>query len=200
MDNNNGWKTPDGAPEDNQGTYTFPDGRAVKLNTLGEALLVGLQSDHGKPEAPTREVPFAGGVVRHIKRGDDEPFPSKEDVEAIKDEKKRAEEEAYRAYRLELQRWNNEKGLLFARTIFLLGVQDNPTAEEEAIWKSIGWKDPFDIKYNWLAYLCRDVQTWADFIEAIMSYSMPTEEGLAEMGELFRDSVAGEQPQALAVD
>jgi hypothetical protein len=181
-------------------TFTFPGGRVVNLNGLGEAVLTGLGSEHGRPDPPTREVELIGGAIRHFPRSDDEPFLSEEEVEAIKNPKKREEEKIYRQYRLDLQRWNTEKGHLFARTIFILGVEDFPTAEEELIWRAIGFKDPYDIKYMWLALLCKGVDTWTSFIEAIMSLSMPTDEGVAEMQELFRDGVAGQPPQAVGID
>ncbi len=179
------------------GTYTFSGGRTVHLNRLGEVVLTGLLSDVGKPNAPTREITMAGGAQKMIDRRDDEPFLSAEQVEAIDDPQRRAEEEAYRTYRLDLQQWNMRKGLLFARTVFLLGVKDGPTAQESEIWLAIGYTDPYDLKYMWLAQICAELDEWNNFIEAVLSFSMPTEDGLAEMKEIFRGSVEGQPPQAL---
>lgn len=180
-----------------QATFTFPNGRSVKLQPLGEVILTGLLSDVGKPQAPTREITMAGGAKQNLTRKDDEPFLSEEEVDAIKNPQRREEERAYRQYRLALQEWNMRKGLIFARTLFLLGVEDGPTADESEIWLAVGFTDPYDIKYMWLALQCRDMDVWNNFIEAMLSYSMPTEEGMAEMKELFRSGVAGESPPSV---
>jgi hypothetical protein len=177
--------------------YTFSNGRVVTLVKLGEAILTGLLSDAGKPEAPTREIIMAGNARKNLVRGDKEKVLSPEEIEDIKDPVKRAEEQAYRDYRTALREWETRKGLLFARTIFLLGVDDGPTADESAIWLAIGYSDPYDLKYMWLAHLCAEVEEWNRFIEAVLSFSMPTEEGIEEMKELFRGSVEGQPPQAV---
>lgn len=181
------------------GTFTFPNGRTVKLQMLGEVILTGLLSDVGKPKAPTREIPMAGGAKQKLARGENEPFLTEEQVEAIDNPTRREEERAYRQYRLDLQEWNMRKGLIFARTLFLLGVEDGPTADESEIWLAIGFSDPYDIKYMWLAHQCRDMDVWNDFIETMLSFSMPTEDGLAEMKEMFRGGVEGTPPTPMGV-
>lgn len=178
-------------------SFTFSDGTVVTLSTLGEAVLIGLMSEVGKPEPPERVVEMAGGGVKRVPRGSDEPLPAEAEIEAIDDPTKRKEAQAYRAWRLALAEWEQQRSLRFARTLFLLGVRDWPPIEAMELWRAIGWTDKHDIKYNWLAYLCREEGEWTRFIETVISLSMPDEEGIDEMQEIFRGTVAGQQPQAL---
>lgn len=169
--------------------YTFDKGTAVRLNKLNEAVYVSLMSDHGKPKPPMRAVEYLGGAIVDEPRGDDEPVLTDEAIDALDDPAQQEAERAYAAYRQELQRWTARRGWQFWSTLFIFGVADTPPADVVQMFQWMGFTHPLEIKYQWLASLLSDGET-DRFIEAVISHTVPTEEGLAEAKERFPGPVA----------
>ena len=175
------------APE---ATYTFSDGTTVRLNGIPPLMFIGAQSTVGRPEAPKRTVKMAGGGVQEVARRDDEPVLEEDEIARLKDEQQRADEQAYREYRIALQQWETNAEYRIARLLFLIGVKDGPPAEEVALMQAIGFTDAYDIKYNWLASKLRTPGDVERFYEDVLSLTMPTEAGQAEAREMFQSAVA----------
>lgn len=180
-----GEQTP--APE---ATYTFSDGTTVRLNGIPPLMFIGAQSTVGRPEPPKRTVKMAGGGVQEVARRDDEPVLSEDEIARLKDPQQQADERAYREYRLALQQWETNAEYRIARLLFLVGVKDGPPAEDVALMQAIGFTDPYDIKYNWLASKLRTPEDVERFYEDVLSLTMPTEAGQAEAREMFQSAVA----------
>ena len=175
------------APE---ATYTFGDGTTVCLNGIPPLMFIGAQSTVGKPEPPKRTIKMAGGGVQEVARRDDEPVLTEDEISKLKDEQQRADEQAYRDYRIALQQWETNAEYRIARLLFLIGVKDGPPAEEVALMQAIGFTDAYDIKYNWLASKLRTPEDVERFYEDVLSLTMPTEAGQAEAREMFQSAVA----------
>ena len=175
------------APE---ATYTFSDGTTVRLNGIPPLMFIGAQSTVGRPEPPKRTVKMAGGGVQEVARRDDEPVLTEDEIARLKDEQQRADEQAYRDYRIALQQWETNAEYRIARLLFLIGVKDGPPAEEVALMQAIGFTDAYDIKYNWLASKLRTPEDVERFYEDVLSLTMPTEAGQAEAREMFQSAVA----------
>jgi len=175
------------APE---ATYTFGDGTTVRLNGIPPLMFIGAQSTVGRPEPPKRTVKMAGGGVQEVARRDDEPVLTEDEIARLKDEQQRADEQAYRDYRIALQQWETNAEYRIARLLFLIGVKDGPPAEEVALMQAIGFTDAYDIKYNWLASKLRTPEDVEQFYEDVLSLTMPTEAGQAEAREMFQSAVA----------
>ena len=175
------------APE---ATYTFGDGTTVRLNGIPPLMFIGAQSTVGRPEPPRRTVKMAGGGVQEVARRDDEPVLTEDEIARLKDEQQRADEQAYRDYRIALQQWETNAEYRIARLLFLIGVKDGPPAEEVALMQAIGFTDAYDIKYNWLASKLRTPEDVERFYEDVLSLTMPTEAGQAEAREMFQSAVA----------
>lgn len=170
--------------------YTFSDGTTVHLRGIPPLMLIAAQSDVGKPQPPKRIVNMAGGGKREVERKDNEPVLSEEEIEALKDPKKREEERAYREYRLALAQWENDAQLRMARIVFLQGVEEGPGAEDVALWRAIGFRDDFEIKYAWLASKLRTFDEVSDFFDTVIGLTMPTDEGIEQAEALFQGGVA----------
>ena len=175
------------APE---ATYTFGDGTTVRLNGIPPLMFIGAQSTVGRPAPPKRTVKMAGGGVQEVARRDDEPVLTEDEIARLKDEQQRADEQAYRDYRIALQQWETNAEYRIARLLFLIGVKDGPPAEEVALMQAIGFTDAYDIKYNWLASKLRTPEDVERFYEDVLSLTMPTEAGQAEAREMFQSAVA----------
>lgn len=180
-----------------QAPYTFPDGTAVQVMGIPPLVLMSLQSDIGRPLPPVRVVQMAGGAKMEVPRKDNEPVLMPAQLEQIKDETKRAEEQAYYEYRLALAQWENDARVRQMRTLFLMSVVDGPPPTDTALWQAIGFGDPFEIKFNWLSSKLPTETAMAHFIEFITSLTMPTEEGIAAAEDMFPGALpAGDQSLA----
>jgi hypothetical protein len=171
-------------------TFTFADGTTVRLRGIPPLMFVSMQSTTDRPQPPKRIVRLAGGGVQEVPRQDDEPLLSEEEIAALADPQRQAEERAYRQYRLALAQWEVNAQYRIARTLFLMGVEDGPPAEDVALLRAIGFSDPYDLKYAWLASKLTDEAEIERFYEAVIGLSIPTEKGLAEARALFQGAVA----------
>lgn len=183
-------KLPVGGAARQAPTFTFADGTTVRLRGIPPLMFIGVQSTAGRPQPPKRTVRLAGGGVQDVPRGDDEPLLSEEEIAALDDPQRQAEERAYRAYRLALRQWQTDAEYRIARLLFLMGVEDGPPAEEVALLRAIGFSDPYDLKYAWLASKLRDQGEIERFYEAVLGLTIPTEAGQAEARALFQSALA----------
>ena len=171
-------------------TYTFADGTTVRLRGIPPLMFIGVQSTAGRPQPPKRTVHLAGGGVQEVPRGDDEPLLSEAEIAALDDPQRQAEERAYRQYRLALRQWETDAEYRIARLVLLMGVVDGPPAEDVALLRAIGFDDPYDLKYAWLASKLTDEGEIERFYEAVLGLTLPTQAGQAEARELFPGAVA----------
>lgn len=171
-------------------TYTFADGTTVRLSGIPPLMFIGVQSTVGRPEPPKRTVHLAGGGRQEVPRGDDEPLLSEAEIAALDDPQRQAEERAYRQYRLALRQWELDGEYRIARLVLLMGVADGPPAEEVALLRAIGFSDPYDLKYAWLASKLRDQGEIERFYEAVLGLTIPTEAGQAEARTMFQSALA----------
>ena len=169
--------------------YRFGDGTTVTIHGISLMLILGAQSEMGKPEPPVRVVRMAGGGVQHIPRRDDEPVLSAEEIAQVRDPDKRRAEDAYARYRAELNQWEIERNTRMARLLFLVGVEDSPPPEIADLWKQMGFGSEMDIKYAWLAAKLPNAEAMAHFFETVTSLTIPTEEGLERAEEMFQSAV-----------
>lgn len=171
-------------------TFTFADGTTVRLRGIPPLMFIGVQSTAGRPQPAKRTVRLAGGGVQEVPRGDDEPLLSEDEIAALDDPQRQAEERAYRQYRLALRQWQTDAEYRIARLLFLMGVADGPPAEDVALLRAIGFADPYDLKYAWLASKLVDQAEIERFYEAVLGLTIPTEAGQAEARELFQGALA----------
>jgi hypothetical protein len=171
-------------------TFTFADGTTVRLRGIPPLMFIGVQSTAGRPQPPTRTVRLAGGGVQDVPRQDDEPLLSEGEIAALDDPQRQAEERAYRQYRLALRQWETDAEYRIARLLFLMGVEDGPPAEDVALLRAIGFSDPYDLKYAWLASKLTDEGEIERFYEAVLGLTIPTEAGQAEARALFQSALA----------
>lgn len=183
-------KVPKRKPAVAPATFTFADGTTVRLRGIPPLMFIGVQSSAGRPQPPTRTVRLAGGGVQEVPRGDDEPLLSEDEIAALDDPQRQAEERAYRQYRLALRQWQTDAEYRIARLLFLMGVADGPPAEDVALLRAIGFADPYDLKYAWLASKLSDQAEIERFYEAVLGLTIPTEAGQAEARELFQSALA----------
>ncbi len=171
-------------------TYTFADGTTVCLRGIPPLMFIGVQSTAGRPQPPSRTVHLAGGGQQEVPRGDDEPVLGEEEIAALHTPQRQAEERAYRDYRLALKQWETDAEYRIARLLFLVGVEDGPPSADVALLRAIGFSDPYDLKYNWLASKLTSEGEIERFYEAVLGLTIPTEAGQAEARELFQSAVA----------
>jgi len=151
--------------------YLFPDGAVITLQAVAAPLIYSLQSDAGKPVAPLRQVQIAGGTTK---------IQDKDDPD----------------YKQAVAEWELGKAVQFARTMILEGVKDWPDDGAILYWNSVGFSDPVEVKYRWIASKLFNETLENDFYEAIMGLSTPTEDGIADAEERF----PGDGPDAGAVE
>lgn len=173
--------------------YKFIDGTVVTIRGVALMLILGAQSEVGKPEPPVRVVQMAGGGVQHLPRGDDEPVLSEAEIAQIKDPEKRKAEEAYARYRRELAEWMSERNTRMARLLFLAGVEDNPPPEIADLWKQMGFATEMEIKFAWLASKLPDAASMEHFFETVTSLTTAGEEGIERAEAMFQGGVQGSQ-------
>ena len=171
--------------------YRFADGTTVTIRGISLMLILGAQSETGRPEPPARSVKMAGGGMQHIPRRDDEKVLSEAELAAIQDPEKRKTEEAYARYRRELSHWENERNTRMARLLFLTGVEDSPPPEIAGLWKQLGFHGEMDIKYAWLASKLPDGDAMQHFFDTVTSLTTATEEGLERAEAMFQGGVSG---------
>lgn len=171
--------------------YRFADGTTVTIRGISLMLILGAQSEAGKPEPPVRVVKMAGGGVQHLPRHDDEPVLSDAEIAAIQDPDKRKAEDDYARYRRALAQWDNERNTRMARLLFLTGVEDNPSPEIANLWKQLGFHGEMEIKYAWLASKLPDAEAMNHFFETVTSLTTATEEGLERAEAMFQGGVSG---------
>lgn len=171
--------------------YRFADDTTVTIRGVSLMLILGTQSEVGKPEPPVRVVKMAGGGVQHISRREDEPVLSEAEIAAIQDPEKRKAEQEYARYRADLASWNNERNTRMARLLFLTGVEDNPPPEIADLWKQFGFHGEMEIKFAWLAAKLPDAEAMNHFFETVTSLTTATEEGLERAEAMFQSGVSG---------
>lgn len=171
--------------------YRFGDGSTVTIHGISPMLILGAQSEAGKPEPPVRAVKMAGGGVQHVPRRDDEPVLTPEEIEALANPGRRQAEEEYARYRADLATWHAERSARMARLVFLIGVEDSPPPEVAALWKQLGFGGEMDIKFAWLASKLPDDQAMQHFFDTVTSLTIATEEGLERAEAMFQSGVSG---------
>lgn len=125
-------------------------------------MIYDLQSDAGKPVPDKmKEIKMAGGMVTKMPDTDDEDYK-----EAIKE-------------------WEIKKAVRYARTMILEAVKEWPPDEDIQYWVSVGFNDPVDIKYYWIARKLINQELEHDFYQTIMGLSVPTDEGLDDAEATF---------------
>lgn len=143
-------------------TYAFPDHTVVTLQSVAAPMIYDLQSDAGKPVPDKmKEIKMAGGMVTKMPDTDDEDYK-----EAIKE-------------------WEIKKAVRYARTMILEAVKEWPPDEDIQYWVSVGFNDPVDIKYYWIARKLINQELEHDFYQTIMGLSVPTDEGLDDAEATF---------------
>jgi len=177
--------------------YRFTDGSTVTIHGISPMLILGAQSEAGKPEPPARAVKMAGGGVQHVPRRDDEPVLSEAEIAAIQDLEKRQAEEEYARYRADLAYWHTERSARMARLLFLIGVEDSPPPEVAALWKQLGFGGEMDIKFAWLASKLPDEPAMQHFFDTVTSLTVATEEGLERAEAMFQGAVSGSAGSAV---
>ncbi len=143
-------------------TYAFPDHTVVTVQAVAAPLVYDLQSDAGKPvPQKMKEIKMAGGAITRMPDTDDPEYQ-----DAIKE-------------------WELSKAVRYARTMILQSVKEWPPDEDIRYWVSVGFNDPVDIKYNWIAAKLSNQDLEQDFYQTVMGLSVPTEEGLETVEETF---------------
>lgn len=173
--------------------YKFTDGTVITIRGVALMLILGAQSEVGKPEPPVRVVKMAGGGVQHVPRHDDEPVLTEAEIAKIQDPDKRKAEEDYARYRRELSAWMSERNTRMARLLFLAGVEDNPPPEIADLWKQMGFTTEMEIKFAWLASKLPTAASMEHFFDTVTSLTAPSEEGLERAEAMFQSGVQGRQ-------
>lgn len=144
-------------------TFTFEDGTAVELLPLPPLVVEFVMNNQaGKPKPPMIEVERRGHR-RH------EPNPDDPD------------------YLARLAGWNQAKQHALMKCFIDRGVKGAPSEDEYDTYAGYlpDGADEADIKYMWIADKLTTVAEVERFIDAVVSQTVPTEEGIAEAEAVF---------------
>jgi hypothetical protein len=154
------------------GTYQIPGGRRLHIAALPPMLVWSVQAA-GKPQPPVVEMEGLGGKILTTDANDP-------------------------AYQDRLADWEEARDYRVARLLYLMGVTDDPPAQEAAVIRAIlSEYDPLEVKFHWVASLFKTDADLSGLMEAVLSLSVPTEDGIQDAEAIFPGAVP-ERPGPVA--